>query len=518
MSHSPTAHPAADPTLSATSLLESDSEASAKPADPSPGFEALGVPADIVRGLTERGIAAPFPIQASTIPPALAGRDVCGRAPTGSGKTLAFGIPLVQRVRRARPNAPTALVLAPTRELAAQIRDELRMLADPDQSIAAFYGGVGFGDQLRALRSGVDIAVACPGRLEDLISQGHVRLSDVSLVVLDEADRMADMGFLPAVKRLLDACATERQTLLFSATLDGDVDVVIRRYMNDPVRREDAGPQVEGPPAEHVFWDVERPDRVDVTARIVARTGPTVVFCRTKRGADRVARQLGTRGVAAVAIHGDRSQNQRERALEDFRSGRASAIVATDVAARGIHVDGVTCVIHFDPTDDEKDYVHRSGRTGRAGAPGVVISLVPREVRRDVVRQQRSLGREAVVLAADPGSLPEAPPFVAPEPRPARPSGGGGAPGGGSRRGGGRRRGGNGRGSGASGGAKGGARSGGGRGGSTKSGPAKSGPAKSGGRGKASGQGHAGQSRTGQGQGGRGRAGASVGSAAGRER
>ena len=380
-------------------------------------FESLGVPTEVVASLLARGITAPFPIQVATIPAALEGRDVCGRAPTGAGKTLAFGIPLMQRVRRARPRFPRALVLAPTRELAAQIREELVQLGDPDQSVESFYGGVGFGAQLRALRAGVDVAVACPGRLADLISQGEVHLDEVDLVVLDEADRMADMGFLPEVKRLLDACADQRQTLLFSATLDGDVDVIIRRYLHDPLRHEEPITDPGDDTAEHHFWKVERPDRVEVTASIVARTGPTVVFCRTKRGADRVARQLGSRGVAAVAIHGDRSQNQRDRALEDFRSGRAQAIVATDVAARGIHVDGVAAVVHFDPTEDQKDYVHRSGRTGRAGAAGAVISLVPDEHRRDLVRQQRSLGRDIRVVAPAPASLPEAPPWVAPAPR-----------------------------------------------------------------------------------------------------
>ena len=249
---------------------------------------------------------------------------------------------------------------------------------------------------------------------------------------------MADMGFLPEVKRLLDACADKRQTLLFSATLDGDVDVIIRRYMDHPVRHEFAGDDTMGDNAEHVFWGVERQDRLEVAARIIAQTGPTVVFCRTKRGADRVAKQLDKRGVTAVAIHGDRSQNQRERALEDFRQGRARAIVATDVAARGIHVDGVTCVIHFDPSEDAKDYVHRSGRTGRAGAEGTVISFISSDQRRDLVRQQRSLGRDIQVIGADPAALPEAPPFVAPPVTDRRPSGGGrpsgGRPGGGRSR------------------------------------------------------------------------------------
>jgi len=469
--------------------VPSTTAAASTDAAPSPTFESIGVPAELARSLAARGIAAPFPIQTATIPAALEGRDVCGRAPTGAGKTLAFGIPLMQRVQRARPHHPRALVLAPTRELAAQICDELRQLADPDQTIEAFYGGVGFGNQLRALRKGVDVAVACPGRLADLINQGHVRLGEVDLVVLDEADRMADMGFLPEVKRLLDACATPRQTLLFSATLDGDVDVIIRRYMHDPVKHEEAGADPDGDTAEHLYWSVERPDRVELVARVVARTGPTIVFCRTKRGADRVAKQLGSRGVAAVAIHGDRSQNQRERALEDFRGGRARAIIATDVAARGIHVDGVSCVIHFDPSEDEKDYVHRSGRTGRAGAAGTVISLVSDEQRRDMTRQQRSLGRKIEVVAPAPDQLTEGVPFVAPAPRPAQqrsgaPGGNGrGRSGGGRGSGAGRGSGGNGRGPKRAGSKNGGPKSGGGQrpsGGGSRGGARQQGQSRSG--------------------------------------
>ncbi len=420
------------PSPSASALSAASTSAAAS-IDAAPTFESLGVPADVASALSARGIVAPFPIQAATIPAALAGRDVCGKAPTGAGKTLAFGIPLMQRVRRARPGRPTALVLAPTRELAAQIADELIQLVDHEQTVAAFYGGVGFGAQLKALRRGVDVVVACPGRLADLIGQGHVTLEDVSLVVLDEADRMADMGFLPEVRRLLDACAPKRQTLLFSATLDGDVDVIIKRYLHTPVRHEESGADSDSTAAEHFFWEVERTERIDLVARVVKRGGPTVVFCRTKRGADRVARQLTTRGVSAAAIHGDRSQNQRERALEDFRSGRASAIVATDVAARGIHVDGVACVVHYDPSGDPKDYVHRSGRTGRAGAAGTVVSLVAREQRRDLVRQQRSLGREIRVEAPDVEAVPEGTPIEAaprtdgrtgPSPRQRRPRSG----------------------------------------------------------------------------------------------
>jgi superfamily II DNA/RNA helicase len=322
----------------------------------SPTFADLGVPPSIASNLAARGIEAPFPIQAATIPDALAGRDICGRAPTGSGKTIAFGIPLVNGVGKASPKRPRGLVLVPTRELASQVCDELNILAKPKGPwVEAFYGGVGFDNQLRALNKGVDIAVACPGRLADLINQRRMSLEDVEFVVIDEADRMADMGFLPEVKRILDQCRDDRQTLLFSATLDGDVDVLIKKYQKDPLRHEFHADEEDISRSEHLFWHVERSDRLKTAAAIVSRMGPTVVFCRTKRGADRIAKQLDDSGVRSAAIHGDRSQSQRERALDLFHRGRVQALVATDVAARGIHVDGVECVIHFDPPADVKD-------------------------------------------------------------------------------------------------------------------------------------------------------------------
>jgi superfamily II DNA/RNA helicase len=359
----------------------------------SPTFADLGVPPSIASNLAARGIEAPFPIQAATIPDALAGRDICGRAPTGSGKTIAFGIPLVNGVGKASPKRPRGLVLVPTRELASQVCDELNILAKPKGPwVEAFYGGVGFDKQLRALNKGVDIAVACPGRLADLINQRRMSLEDVEFVVIDEADRMADMGFLPEVKRILDQCRDDHQTLLFSATLDGDVDVLIKKYQKDPLRHEFHADEEDISRSEHLFWHVERSDRLKTAAAIVSRMGPTVVFCRTKRGADRIAKQLDDSGVRSAAIHGDRSQSQRERALDLFHRGRVQALVATDVAARGIHVDGVECVIHFDPPADFKDYTHRSGRTARAGANGVVISLVPGELKKAVFDLQKDLG------------------------------------------------------------------------------------------------------------------------------
>jgi superfamily II DNA/RNA helicase len=359
----------------------------------STSFADLGVPAHIVSNLHAAGIDEPFPIQAVTIPDALAGRDLCGRAPTGSGKTIAFGIPMVVLTGKAKPRRPRGLVLVPTRELASQVASELELLAKPKGPwVQAFYGGVGFDKQIKALQKGCDIVVACPGRLADLINQRYLSLDDVDFVVIDEADRMADMGFLPEVKRLLDQCSEKRQTLLFSATLDGDVDVLIKRYQHNPARHEFIAEDEGGVLADHYFWQVDRLDRLKAAAATIKRLGPTVVFCRTKRGADRIATQLEAAGVRSAAIHGDRSQSQRERALESFHKGRVQALVATDVAARGIHVDGVLGVIHYDPPGDHKDYVHRSGRTARAGNKGTVVSLVAPELRKDVAAIQKALG------------------------------------------------------------------------------------------------------------------------------
>jgi superfamily II DNA/RNA helicase len=347
------------------------------PTDTPMTFDALGVADDLCARLTRDRRTEPFPIQAAAIPPALAGKDVCGRAPTGSGKTLGFGLPIAQRVARARPNRPRALILAPTRELAAQIETELRpLLAVRKRYAASFYGGVGFGPQLKALRRGTDVAVGCPGRVADLVRRGDLVLSDVDIVVIDEADRMADMGFLPEVRRLLDLVQPKRQTLLFSATLDGDVDVLVRNYQRDPVRCEVAPPERHDDLTVHRFVETVREERVNLTRDLVVEHGSTVVFCRTKRGVDKVARQLKNAGVSSAAIHGDRSQAQRQRALAAFQAGKVQALVATDVAARGIHVDDVGCVVHFDIPADAKDYLHRSGRTGRAGAAGVVVAFV----------------------------------------------------------------------------------------------------------------------------------------------
>jgi superfamily II DNA/RNA helicase len=386
-----------------------------------PSFADLGVAPDAVSDLAARRIHTPFPIQAATLPDALAGRDVAGKAPTGSGKTLAFGLAIVDRCTRAQPGRPTALVLVPTRELAGQVADELVLLARPHRlRVATVYGGVGFGAQRKALRTGVDILVACPGRLADLIGQGDVRLDDVVVAVVDEADRMADMGFLPEVRRLLDQTPRDRQTLLFSATLDGAVDVLVDRYQRDPARHEVAGAEDAASDATHLFWRIAEPERVERCAEIVQAAGPTIVFCRTRHRADRVAKRLGSNGVRAAAIHGGRSQVQRERALEDFARGRVAALVATDVAARGIHVDDVAAVVHLDLPADPKDYVHRSGRTARAGAAGVVVSLVSDVQQRDAKKLQKTIGLDQGVTDPDASvlrkHLPDAAHVRGPEP------------------------------------------------------------------------------------------------------
>ncbi len=377
-----------------------------------PRFEDLGLSEPLTAALEHGGITAPFPIQAATLPDSLAGRDVCGKAPTGSGKTLAFGLALLSRLeatsragRRGRRH-PSALVLVPTRELAAQIQSDLAPLAAAiGASVISVYGGVGYAKQLAELRNGVDVLVACPGRLADLVERRAVELSFVQAVVIDEADRMADMGFLPAVRRLIDMTSPTRQTLLFSATLDGPVDKLIRQYQRNPVRHDVEPTSTDRGLVHHHFWRVDSQDRIEVTAETVSAHGPAMVFCRTKRGADRLSQRLARSGLQSAAIHGDRSQVQRERALAAFRSGRLDVLVATDVAARGIHVDAVPLVVHFDPPADHTDYVHRAGRTGRAGADGNVVSLITHEQRSKSGQLQRRLGISGTITSPDVRSL-----------------------------------------------------------------------------------------------------------------
>ena len=371
----------------------------------STSFAQLGVPESICRALERDGIHQPFEIQAATIADALDGRDICGRAPTGSGKTLAFGIPLVVNATHARSRRPTALVLSPTRELAEQIATELRTFAG-DVQVGVVYGGVGYGPQLKRLRDGIDILVACPGRLEDLIAQGAVSLQDVDQAVIDEADRMSDMGFFPAVRRLLDQTSRDRQTFLFSATLDGDVKTLTRDYQYQPVTHAVDAETPDVIAASHRFWQVNRPERVAACVQVINAVGQTIVFCRTRHGSDRLTHQLSQRGIRAAAIHGGHAQNRRTRSLRQFIDGNVQALVATDVAARGIHVDDVASVIHYDPPEDHKTYLHRSGRTARAGRGGLVVSLLQPEQMGDARRMQRRLGLKEPITLPDAGDLP----------------------------------------------------------------------------------------------------------------
>lgn len=361
--------------------------------------------------MARRGITEPTDIQSMTIPDGLAGKDVCGKAPTGSGKTIAFGLVLVSRLKRAKPAQPTGLVLVPTRELAQQVRSEIDML-DASRALrtTAVFGGAGYGPQVRQVGS-ASIVVATPGRLEDLLKRRDIDLRSVEIAVLDEADRMADMGFLPSVKKILDRLPAQRQVLLFSATLDGAVSQLIERYQRSPVTHDATTPESE-PDIEHIFEVIPKDKRLARTAALQNEFGQIILFCRTKHGSDRVARQLTAEGSYCAVIHGNRSQAQRERALQDFKRGKANVLVATDVAARGIHIDDVPCVVHWDPPDDPKDYVHRSGRTGRAGARGTVVSFVDPSQKRGVMRDMRSIGIEvqwAEGPATSPHQAPSAP-------------------------------------------------------------------------------------------------------------
>jgi superfamily II DNA/RNA helicase len=359
----------------------------------------LGVPKNIISGLVARGIESPFPVQEATLPDALAGHDICGKAPTGSGKTLAFGIAIATKVTKSRPGRPTGLVLVPTRELAAQVAKEISLLSGgSDIRVSAVYGGAGYGPQVKAARAS-SIVVATPGRLEDLIKRRDLDLGAVAVAVIDEADRMADMGFMPAVKRIMRAVTTNRQTLLFSATLDGDIDTLIREFQNNPKRHAVATAENAGE-IDHLFWNVSRDNRTKVLAEIATQYERAIVFCRTKHGSDRLAGNLESLGINTCVIHGNRSQAQREKALEQFRRGKATVMVATDVAARGIHIDAVPVVVHFDMPEDPKDYIHRSGRTGRAGMKGTVISLIDKSMRRTTASLCR--GMKFDVIYDDP--------------------------------------------------------------------------------------------------------------------
>ena len=374
----------------------------------STGFAALGVPASIIESLAKGGITEPFPIQTATLPDSLARRDVLGRGRTGSGKTIAFAIPTVVALAnsgaRRQPGRPRALVLVPTRELANQVAETIAPLAAiMGLRITTIIGGVGQTPQVRALKAGVDIVVACPGRLEDLIQQRHCSLGSVEVTVLDEADHMADLGFLPSVKRLMDATPAGGLRLLFSATLDNGVDVLVKRYLVNPVVH--SVDPVSGPittMTHHVFA-VAQADKPNVVRELAAGRDRALLFTRTKHGAKKLAKQLTMSGIPAVELHGNLSQNARERNLESFADGSAKVLVATDIAARGIHVDDIALVVHVDPPAEHKAYLHRSGRTARAGSDGVVVTIMTPDQVGDVKALARAAKIEPVITRVAPG-------------------------------------------------------------------------------------------------------------------
>ncbi len=371
-------------------------------------FASLGVPADLVRILTRNGITSPFPIQRQTLPDSLRGTDIIGRGRTGSGKTLAFVLPLVARLaadrRGSKPRQPRGLILVPTRELAAQVAETLDPLAKAlGLTHVVIHGGVSAFPQVKALQRGVDIVIACPGRLEDLIQQRECRLDHVAITVVDEADHMADLGFLPVVKRLLDKTPAKGQRLLFSATLDNGVDVLVDRYLDSPVMHSVDPAESPVPDMEHHVLCVDRENKPAIVQALASGRERTLLFTRTKHTAKKIALQLSKNGIPSVDLHGNLSQNVRTKNLEAFASGEVLVMVATDIAARGIHVDDINLVVHVDPPAEHKAFLHRSGRTARAGASGTVVTVMTPDQRKDVDALTRRAGISPTHTKVQPG-------------------------------------------------------------------------------------------------------------------
>lgn len=360
----------------------------------------LGVDTAIVDALEEREITSPFPVQTLTIPDALAGLDVCGKAKTGSGKTLAFGIPMIQNLHKNKSkNKLRGLILVPTRELATQVREELEPLAgSKEMKITAIYGGANIDEQIKTLKKGIDIVAATPGRMIDLLERQEINVQGLEIVVVDEADRMADMGFLPQVEWILRKVERKHQTLLFSATLDGAVNSLIQRYQTKPTMHEVEAEEITVEEMTHRFIHVHQRDKVKVAAAISRSVSRTLMFSNTKAGCDRLVKKLLDEGIRAQAIHGDLRQNIREKALDRFAQGKLPVLVATDVAARGIHVDDVEVVVHYDPPSDHKTYLHRSGRTARAGTKGLVVTLSLWDEELIVKRLQKRVGLDIALV------------------------------------------------------------------------------------------------------------------------
>ncbi|MFD8260743.1 DEAD/DEAH box helicase [Streptomyces griseoluteus] len=384
-----------DGTNEVTAVVEADDTTDTTP---EMTFTDLGLPEGIVRKLAQNGVTTPFPIQAATIPDALAGKDILGRGRTGSGKTLSFGLPTLATLAggRTEKKRPRAVILTPTRELAMQVADALQPYGDVlGLKMKVVCGGTSMGNQIYALERGVDVLVATPGRLRDIINRGACSLEDVQIAVLDEADQMSDLGFLPEVTELLDQVPAGGQRMLFSATMENEISTLVKRYLNDPVTHEVDSAQGNVTTMSHHILIVKPKDKAPVTAAIASRKGRTIIFVRTQLGADRIAEQLRESGVKADALHGGMTQGARTRTLADFKEGYVNALVATDVAARGIHVDGIDLVLNVDPAGDHKDYLHRSGRTARAGRSGTVVSLSLPHQRRQIFRLMEDAGVDA---------------------------------------------------------------------------------------------------------------------------
>ncbi|MFF1565754.1 DEAD/DEAH box helicase [Streptomyces sp. NPDC058293] len=381
--------------VSASADADTDNDT---PAEPTLTFGDLGLPEGIVRKLAQNGVTAPFPIQAATIPDALAGKDILGRGRTGSGKTLSFGLPTLARLAggHTEKKKPRAVILTPTRELAMQVADALQPYGDVlGLKMKVVCGGTSMGNQIYALERGVDVLVATPGRLRDIINRGACSLANVEIAVLDEADQMSDLGFLPEVTELLDQVPADGQRMLFSATMENEISTLVKRYLTNPVTHEVDAAQGAVTTMTHHILIVKPKDKAPVTAAIASRKGRTIIFVRTQLGADRIAEQLQDAGVKADALHGGMTQGSRTRVLADFKEGYVNTLVATDVAARGIHVDGIDLVLNVDPAGDHKDYLHRSGRTARAGKSGVVVSLSLPHQRRQIFRLMEDAGVDA---------------------------------------------------------------------------------------------------------------------------
>ena len=369
-------------------------------------FTDIGIEPRLVKALRREGIKEPFEVQMEAIPDSLLGRDVCCRAPTGSGKTLAFGLPLLSRTAAAKPKRPTSLILTPTRELAEQIRVVLGPLAKSlGHRIMSIYGGTPYKGQINKLASGVEIIVACPGRLLDLINRKALSLGAIDIVVLDEADRMADMGFMDPVCDILDRCNRSRQTILFSATLDDEVADLVESYQSDPVVIEVGPKEVSMDLMEHIFWKVDSSNKLVLSEYISQNFSPSIIFCKTRAGSNRLGKQLTDLGASVAVLHGGMNQKQRDRSMRKFSAQNVRTLIATDVASRGIDIQGVNCVLHFDPPENGKAYKHRSGRTARAGKKGIVVSLVQRSQMRYYKRIQKQVGISSEITEPRPELL-----------------------------------------------------------------------------------------------------------------